>query len=318
MRPRPRFGGRGAGVVLGGALVALVGVALVRAVPAPSQQATAAPRPASASAPGSFAPSLVGTTTEGIATASAGASLVLEPGLIRLFDHYLTTLGERSLEEIRAQLARELAQRYAPAAARQAVDVLDRYIAFREALRAAAPAPPRGGRGVDLLRERLRAMRAIRSRYFGDAEARALFGPADREAADALSRMAVAQDPALDAETRRRRLAEIEASEPAEVRAARDASTAIARLDDAVRQARARGASDDDVWHLRAAATSPEAANRLADLDREEAAWQARIADYLAQRRQVLAGGAAPEAIADLRGRMFTATEQRRLAAYER
>src|SRR5262245_56350593 len=139
MRPRRLIGARGAGVALGGALLALIGVALVRVVPVPSQQAAAAlPRPVPAAGPAAFAPSLVGTTTEDIASASAGASLVLDPGLIRLFDHYLTTLGERSLEEIRAQLARELAHRYAPPAAREAVDVLDRYIAFREALRTAA------------------------------------------------------------------------------------------------------------------------------------------------------------------------------------
>jgi lipase chaperone LimK len=306
-------------LLLAGVLLALGGVAFVRAIPVAPARAADTP---TAADPATFASSLAGTTTEDLAPATAGGALVLEPGLIRLFDHYLATLGERSLGEIRAQIARELAQRYAPAAAHQAEDVLDRYLAYREALRTAAPAAPHGSRGVDLLRERLRAMHAIRSQFFGDAEAQALFGPADREATDALARMAVTQDPTLTAAERQRRLAEIEAREPPELRAARDASTSVTRLDDAVRQARAQGASDDDVWHLRAAATSPEAANRLANLDREEAAWSTRIADYLAQRRQVLAGDATPaqrdDAIAALRGRLFTPAEQRRLAAYER
>src|SRR4051794_11138127 len=197
MRPRRRRGSRVVAVALGCALLGGVGLAIVRALAVASPQAAAAPALATARVP--FAPSLAGTSTEGIAPAAMGAALVLEPGLIRLFDHYLTTLGERTLAEIRAQILRELALRYAPAAARQAQEVLDRYLAYKEALRAEAPAAPRAGRGADLLHERLRAMHAIRSRYFDDAESQALFGPDDREAAEALARLAVAQDPTLDA-----------------------------------------------------------------------------------------------------------------------
>ena len=72
---------------------------------------------------------------------------------------------------------------------------------------------------------------------------------------------------------------------------------------------------------MRAAATSPEAANRLAEVDREEAAWKARIAGYQAQRGAVLAApgddAAHAGAMAALRNKLFTLDEQRRLAAYE-
>jgi lipase chaperone LimK len=93
------------------------------------------------------------------------------------------------------------------------------------------------------------------------------------------------------------------------------------RLEEAAQKIRAQGGSEDDVYRMRAAATSPEAANRLADVDRDEAAWKARIAAYRAQRVDVLAapGGEAEHAAAmsDLRNRLFTPQEQRRLAAYD-
>jgi lipase chaperone LimK len=279
--------------------------------------APAPPRPATTP----FAPSLAGTTTAGLVAPAQGDALVPGPGLIELFDHYLATLGERSLDDIRAQIERELEARLAPAAAARAKDVFARYLAFRERLRTADPGRPAGARSVDVLRQRLRVLRAIRAEYFDDAEARALFGPADREAADALARMAIAQDPALDADERRRRLAQLDAAAPDQAREARAAATSITRLEEAARSLREQGGSEDDVWHLRAAATSPEAANRLAELDREEAAWQARIAEYLAQRRTVqdaaLGEAQRQEAIAALRGRLFTPAEQRRLGAYE-
>ena len=161
----------------------------------------------------------------------------------------------------------------------------------------------------------------MRATYFTDAESQALFGPQDDEASAALARMAIEQDPALDPAQRKARLAALDAALPADVRAAREAPLAVVRLQEAAEQIRAQGGSEDDVYRMRAAATSPEAANRLADADREEAAWKARIATYQAQRGSVLAapGSDADHATAmgELRNRLFTPQEQRRLAAYE-
>ncbi len=87
---------------------------------------------------------------------------------------------------------------------------------------------------------------------------------------------------------------------------------------------RQSGASDDDIYRVRAAAFDPQAAARLAELDRDEAAWKARIQTYLAARDQVLlaqAGQSEPlrlAALAALRTAQFTPDEQKRLAAYER
>jgi lipase chaperone LimK len=80
-----------------------------------------------------------------------------------------------------------------------------------------------------------------------------------------------------------------------------------------VTKLREQGASDDDVYRLRAAAFSPEAANRLAQLDREEAEWRARIVAYKAQRPT--AGD--ETALQQLRDKYFSGDEQRRLGAYE-
>jgi hypothetical protein len=84
------------------------------------------------------------------------------------------------------------------------------------------------------------------------------------------------------------------------------------RSEEMVRQMRASGASDDEVYRARAAAMNAEKAAALARLDREEDTWQRRIAAYQAQRNAV-----DPHALQELRNRLFTAEEQERLAAYE-
>ena len=264
--------------------------------------------------------SLAGTTPDGAATAAPDQSLVLDPALIRLFDYWLTTVGERPIAAIRSDVEHDLDGRLGPLAARQAKDLFSRYVQFRTTLKGQRPAKPTG-RSVDMLREGLRMMLAVRATYFTDAESQALFGPQDAEASAALARMAIEQDPALDAQARRERLAALDARLPASVRAEREAPLAVVHLEEAAQQLRAQGGSEDAVYRMRAAATSPEAANRLADLDRDEAAWQARIAAYQSQRGTVLS---APGSDADraaamtaLRNRLFTPEEQRRLAAYE-
>ena len=303
-----------AGVVAAAALV-VVGL---QGLPAPASR-VAGPAPAAEARPAATS-SLAGTTPDGAATAAADQSLVLAPALIRLFDYYLTTVGERPLDAIRAQVASDLDGRLNPLAARQAKDLFDRYLRFKTALKDQRPPKP-GGSSVDMLRDGLRRMLALRATFFTDAESQALFAAQDVEASLALARMAIEQDPSLSDAQRRDRLAALDARLPASVRADREAPLLVTRLDEAARKIRADGGSEDDVYRMRAAATSPEAANRLADLDRDEAAWKARIAAYQAQRSAVLAapGGDADHAAAmgELRNRLFTPEEQRRLAAYE-
>jgi lipase chaperone LimK len=314
MRPRQLPMTWAAGVVAAAALVVIGLQGLPVAAPRVADAA-----PANAAQP-LAATSLAGTTPDGGAAATADDALVLDPALIRLFDYYLTTVGERPIAAIQSQVEHDLDGRLAPRAARQAKDLFARYVQFKTALKAQRPAKP-VGRSVDMLREGLRMMLALRATYFDEAESQALFGPQDAEASAALARMAIEQDPALDARQRRDRLAALDARLPASVRAQREAPLAVVRLEEAAQQIRAQGGSEDDVYRMRAAATSPEAANRLADVDREEAAWKARIAAYQPQRAAVLSapGSEADRAAAmrELRDRLFTPEEQRRLAAYE-
>ena len=304
----------------GVAAAALVVIGLQRLPASTPRAVDAAPGAAPAGQRPLAATSLAGTTPGGAAVAAPDQSLRLDPGLIRLFDYWLTTVGERPLPAIRADVERDLDSRLAPPAARQAKDLSARYLAFKTALKAQRPARP-AGRSVDMLRAGLRTLLALRAAYFTDAESQALFGPQDAEARDALARMAIEQDPALDPAQRAQRLAGFDARLPAGVRAEREAPLAVVRLEEAAQKIRAQGGSEDDVYRMRAAATSPEAANRLADLDRDEAAWKARIAAYLAQRAALRSAPGSDDARAaaavDLRNRLFTPEEQRRLAAYE-
>jgi lipase chaperone LimK len=283
-------------------------LAVLAGRPAPvAQTATVAP-----SSP-LFAPSLQGTRPDGAVHVAQDDSVVADARLIELFDYYLSTVGEKSPAAVRAEIERELDRTLRPPAAAAAKRVLARYIAYRQALAGLQTDRRLSGQDAAALKRRLNALRGLRAQYFSPREIAAIFGREDAANADALARMEIRDDRTLSAQQKQVRLAALDAGLPADVREAREAPLKIVRVQEEAERLRAGGAGEEDVFRLRAEAFGADAAQRLADVDREEAAWKRRIEAYLAERR-----GLRDEAeIAALRSRMFSEDEQRRLTVYE-
>ena len=300
---------------LGGAgvLVAL----LVSWQPAPLPAAGLPGAPPDAFA---FVRSMAGTAPDGAlrtlpSNGAPAGVLVVDAELGHLFDYYLAGLGETSLAAVRAEIERVLELRLTPAAAVQAKALLGRYLAYKAALATLEQRDGNVGSGADAaaLKARLEALRQLRRGYFSDAESAGLFGADDLRDADAVARMAIAQDRALSPQQKLVRLAALDRALPPLLREDREAPLRIVRTEEMAQALRAQGAGDDAVYRLRAQQLSPGAADRLAQLDVEEAQWRSRIAAYLGERTALADEGAR----AQLRARLFTEDEQRRLPAYE-
>jgi lipase chaperone LimK len=100
------------------------------------------------------------------------------PDAIRLFDYYLTTLGETDVDGVRTLVAGD-ARRYAPERVDDVLELFDRYIAYRDDLADALAVRP-DIPIADLLAVTLSRQRA----HFGD-DADILFGE-DNALADQL------------------------------------------------------------------------------------------------------------------------------------
>ena len=258
------------------------------------------------------------------AGAAPGASGTLAYGeLKRLFDYYLSAVGEQSVETIALQIRSELDRRLPPEQAKKAQRLLGLYIEFKRELVRLESQPQLAGNGLQAIRSRFNAMQDVRARYFSAEETQGMFGFEDAYDMDAIARLEVSQNTALDAQQKQKQLAALDAALPEQLRKEREATSLVVRLEQQAQALRAKGGSEDDVYRMRAQALDPQAAARLADVDREEAAWKSRIARYLEERSRLLQSqpnaseSERQASLAQLQHNSFSEAERLRLAAYE-
>jgi lipase chaperone LimK len=289
------------------------------------------PSAAAAGSPPSFVRSMAGTVPDGDLRAAQQGNLPASAGgplayaeLKRLFDYYLSAVGEQDIAAITQEIHRALAQSVSPAQLPDAKALLSRYLEFKRALVDLEKNPALGGNAVQAIRQRYIAMQDLRARMFSAVEEQGMFGFEDAYDRDALARLEISQNTALSAAQKREQLAVVDASMSAALRADREAPRVVIKVEDMARQMRANGASDDEVYRMRAKELDPQAASRLAEVDQDELAWKNRIAAYLSERSKVLKAQAdMPDserqaALNQLQQAQFSEQERRRLPAYEK
>lgn len=280
---------------------------------------------------GPYVRSMEGTVPDGkllpehraaLATTGATTTPLAYGELKRLFDYYLSAVGEQSIDAISQQIQLALDQRLPPEHTAAAKRLLGLYLAFKLELVALDKTHMADASGAQALRKRFVAMQDLRAQFFSAEEVKGMFGFEDLYDTDALARLEIDQNPDLSTAQKRARIAALDAAMPATLRADREAPRAVMLAEQKVLEMRAKGASDDDIYRLRAQTFDAQAASRLAALDRDEQAWKTRIARYLEVRSHLIKSMAdAPEnerqaALDQLQQAQFTAMERPRLAAY--
>lgn len=281
----------------------------------PSTDAGVSPAPSSSGAAGfSMAQSsLRGSEVDGGLSFDAAGRVVPDPAMRRLFDYYLSLIGERDPAQIRQLLQASLVQRHGAARAAEALAYFDRYVAYLQRLAdARIDALPR-------LQDRFDRTVALRRDALGEAMATAFFAEDEARARLTLQRMAIAADATLDREAKARRLAVLDAEAGYAQRQEADTAALAAAQDDELARHHADASQRAEA---REALWGKEAAGRLAQLDAERAHWDARVVDYLAARAGIeadprLSPADRARALAALRAQRFDAAEQRRIVSLE-
>lgn len=279
---------------------------------------TNTPIPATPSAQARVTPelpaSLAGSEFDGSIELDASGQLRLTPALRRLFDYALSSIGERSIEEIRALLSAQLDLLTSADGKRQAMAAFERYVHYLQTVDQAAArlaAMP--------LQQRLQAMMELRRQQLGGAMADAFFGDEEAYQRFTLERQALAENAALSTEERAARERDLLTELPESVREPYLAQlrTEADLADSAAIDTLASGA--DERHRLRSERFGEEAAARMELLDRERAAWDALVSAYRAERARVqsLDTAARQAALDAWLQRNFDDAEQRRIRSLE-
>ncbi|AYC32879.1 lipase chaperone [Pseudomonas cavernae] len=246
-------------------------------------------------------------------------NLLVEEAILHLFDFYLSGLEEEGIDKVLVRLHRDLAAQLHGVALTQARDLLRRYVDYRIALQDLPKSA--GTLAAGALRQRLDALNALRDQYFVPAEYEALFARENVEDDYMLQRLAIAQQPELSLDQQRQAQAELEAQLPVELRETRARVTRQAELYSSARALQESGASAEAIHQLREQALGSAAADRLAELDQQHAAWKQRLSDYAVERNRLHTSGLAPSdlqrAIGELQASRFDELERKRVRALD-
>jgi lipase chaperone LimK len=262
--------------------------------------------------------SLQGTDVDGELRVDAQGNLLVSIGVRRVFDYFLSTLGEEDLETIKARIATHLGEHLPATAAQQAWRLLNNYLDYQHAL-SELPLQSRDAKGV---RNAIKQRQQLRQVWLGAEVADAFFGFEDALDNFTVARMEVMEHPNLSDQEKQHQVMMLEQNLPSPILEAKQRLLAPVDVGKQVAALRESGASEAQVRALREQTFGAEAAARFEQLDRERAQWDARYQDYTERRASILASGLAEQdqqhEIERLQRQLFDELEVRRVQALDR
>lgn len=271
--------------------------------------------------------SLKGTEVDGEFEVDANGHLKITRGIRNVFDYFLSTVGEEPVETIVARIRAYIHYKLKDPAAHEAEVILDGYIAYKKGLANIQPTqPPQQNANsidVDAIRRQMDQVAALRSQYLAPDVIQAFFGDEDAYDRYTLARIQLMQNKALTDAQRAQQLAALEQQLPASVQESMKTVNQFQNLQAMTDDCKKRNCSAAELRQVRESIVGPEAADRLEQLDRDNAAWDQRMSSWLSQRAAILANTSLSsqdqqQQITDARNGLFNQQEQVRVLALER
>ncbi|EDY86450.1 lipase chaperone [gamma proteobacterium HTCC5015] len=225
--------------------------------------------------------SLQGTEIDGSFRLDDQGNLIIEPQVLRVFEYFMTGIGEEDLQTI-VQRVRRLIDAALPVTAQDdAKLLLAQYLDYREQQSALLEAGY--GNSADLvgLRESFSQLKQLRREVFGAEHADALFASKEAYTRFNLNTMELTQRGGELSEMERiERTRQLASQLPPERRQQVEERLVQRELDHRTASMKEEGASAEELRQMRAQLVGVEAAERLGALDEERAAWDQRVARF--------------------------------------
>ena len=266
-----------------------------------------------------------GTNLDHMILQDESGNLLITQDLKRVFDFFLSGNAKEDPSLIQMRIQEYLAQTLTSDALRKAEMIMRNYLGFKKALATPGDLPnindPKDS--LSHLAEQLAAQRALRNQFFSPEVIAVFFGPADKLDDYTLQRLLILSDDTLDAGQKQQTLADLKSQRPEKLQKKEAHAERIDEIKQQVKQLRASGADDHQIFQYRTQTLGIEAAQRFRELDDQRALWQKRVDEYINARQEILDhSGLSTEQktkqIEAIKKNHFNNKERLRLLAYER
>ncbi len=268
--------------------------------------------------------SLSDTEVDGALEVDAAGNLIISRSIRQVFDYFLSAIGEEDLTSIISRIRAYIRHKLPTKAAAQAEQILDSYLAYREALGHVPQVQPQGDAALNIpaIRQQKEAVQALRSKYLSREVSEAFFGDEDAYDRYTMARIEVMQDKSLSATEKARRTAELLNALPPALKESTETLNKYQELTTFTEEWKTRGGKPEELRAIREQIVGPEATVRLEALDQERAVWDGRMNEYLQQRDAILKNQALSEQdrqkqVNDIKQKSFDQQEQIRVDALE-
>jgi lipase chaperone LimK len=248
--------------------------------------------------------------------------LVPSRSIRHMFDSYLSALNETDLESIIKLIQAEINETFSEPARSDALSLLKRYLDYKIDLidfEEEFSTTNENGSDLERIIASQLALKEFRTDFFNHSEYESFFEEDDAHNAFMIEQMRINQNDQLNTEEKAQKLDQALNLLPESSIQSRKRMLSHTQLRTEVKQIRARGGNEQDVFAAREQALGAQAAIDLRELDEQRVAWQNKLSTFAQARNQVRSSSMTESdqnsAIETLLSEQFEASEQKRVIA---
>lgn len=273
--------------------------------------------------------SLQGTQIDGEIIIDENKQLVVTEGLRRLFDYFLSALGEEDEAVIYARVESYIRHHTPEPAASQAVAIFDQYITYLKAIseieqrygNLQLQAAKSGELDLNVVAQQKQDVAKLRQQYFTKETITAFFGAEEEYDDYSMEMVRINQNQQLtDVQKEAARQNYISRMPDNALKAGITQQANLNELMNRTKQMQAKGATAQELYNMRRDLVGAPAAARLAQVDAEDANFAQRFDQYQAQKQRLLSQSAdktqAQTQINQIEQQLFSEAERKRLVGY--
>lgn len=278
--------------------------------------------------------SLQGTQVDGEIIIDEQQRLVVTKGLRRLFDYFLSAMGEESEQTIHARVQAYINSHTPKPAANQAIKLYQAYIRYLKELKKIDAKhghlqmqATAGTLDIKRIGQRQQQVKSLRQRFFNQDTINAFFSDDDVLEDYAIAMLQINQNNNLTEQQKKQRqqlyISRMPNGEQKQhLQNYITQQNNIAQLLETTQKMKAQAATATELYAMREQLVGKQAAQRLAEMDRQDADFDQRFEQYQSQKQAIIEqygsenDRQAVHDIEQLTHQLFTKTEAKRLEGY--